>query len=160
MVSNRHLNLIEEGVDLALRAGKLEDSTLVARKIATSHLGLYASPSYLKRRPEPKTFAEVAEHDVVIFRGKQGKGRIKLQGPNGLRERRRAGADLREPLARQRRHAGFAVGSSFRTKLSITSRPTPITIAVSAMLNAGQYACSNQCASRKSTTKPRARRSM
>ncbi len=86
VVSNRHLNLIEEGVDLALRAGKLEDSTLIARKIATSHLGLYASPGYLKRRPAPKTFAELAEHDVVIFRGKQGKGRLKLQGPNGDEE--------------------------------------------------------------------------
>lgn len=86
LVSNRHLNLIEEGVDLAVRAGKLIDSTLIARKIATSHLGLYASPGYLRRRPAPKTFAELAEHGVVIFHGKQGKGRLKLQGPNGDEE--------------------------------------------------------------------------
>lgn len=86
VVSNRHLNLIEEGLDLAVRAGKLEDSTLVARKIATSHLGLYASPGYLKKRGAPKTFADLAQHDVVIFRGKQGKARLKLQGPDGDEE--------------------------------------------------------------------------
>ena len=86
VVTNRHLNLVEEGVDLALRAGKLEDSTLVARKIATSHLGLFASPAYLKRRPAPKTFAQLAEHDVVIFRGRQGKSRLKMHSPQGEEE--------------------------------------------------------------------------
>ena len=83
IVTNRHVNLVEEGIDLALRAGKLEDSTLVARKIATSHLGLFASAAYLRRRPAPKTFAQLAEHDFVIFRGRQGKTRLKLTGPNG-----------------------------------------------------------------------------
>jgi DNA-binding transcriptional LysR family regulator len=86
VVTNRHINLVEEGVDLALRAGKLEDSTLVARKIATSHLGLFAAPGYLKRKPAPKTFAQLADHDVVILRGRQGKMRLKLSGPNGDEE--------------------------------------------------------------------------
>ncbi|MDP2276456.1 MAG: LysR family transcriptional regulator [Archangium sp.] len=112
VVSNRHLNLIEEGVDLALRAGKLEDSTLVARKIATSHLGLYASPGYLKRRPAPKTFAQVAEHDVVMFRGKQGKARLKLQGPNGDEEVEVRGRVSTDDLATARGliAAGLGIG--------------------------------------------------
>lgn len=78
VVTNRQVNLVEEGIDLALRAGKLEDSTLVVRKIATSHLGLFASQGYLKRRPAPKTIAQLADHDVIIFRGRQGKTRLKL----------------------------------------------------------------------------------
>jgi DNA-binding transcriptional LysR family regulator len=83
VVTNRHVNMIEEGVDLALRAGKLEDSSLIARKIATSHLGLYASPQYLARRPAPKTLAELAEHDFIVFKKKTGKNLLELQGPKG-----------------------------------------------------------------------------
>jgi DNA-binding transcriptional LysR family regulator len=75
--------MIEEGVDLALRAGKLEDSSLLARKIATSHLGLYASPTYLARRGAPRTFAELAQHDVIVFKKKPGKNVLELQGPRG-----------------------------------------------------------------------------
>ncbi len=96
VVTNRHVNLIEEGVDLALRAGKLQDSTLVVRKIASSHLGLFASAAYLAKRPAPKTLAQLAAHDVVIFRGRQGKARLKLQGPKGDEEvdvRGRVGTD-------------------------------------------------------------------
>lgn len=95
VVSNRHLNLIEEGVDLAVRAGKLEDSTLIARKIASSHLGLFASAAYLARKPAPKTLAQLASHDFVIFRSpKHGKNRLKLQGPNGDEE-----VELRGPVS-------------------------------------------------------------
>lgn len=83
VVTNRHVNLIEEGVDLALRAGKLEDSSLIARKIATSHLGLYAAPTYLARKGAPTTFAELAEHDFVVFKRKPGRNVLELHGPKG-----------------------------------------------------------------------------
>lgn len=86
VVTNRHVNLVEEGIDLALRAGKLEDSTLIVRKIATSHLGLFASRGYLKKRPAPKTFAQLADHDLIIRNGRQGKMKLKLTGPNGDEE--------------------------------------------------------------------------
>lgn len=86
LVTNRHVNLVEEGVDLALRAGKLEDSTLVVRKLASSHLGLFAAPAYLAKHPAPKKLAQLASHDVVLFRARQGKARLKLQGPKGDEE--------------------------------------------------------------------------
>lgn len=86
LVTNRHVNLIEEGVDLALRGGKLEDSSLVVRKLASTHLGLFASQGYLARKPAPKTLAQLATHDVVLFRARQGKARLKLQGPKGDEE--------------------------------------------------------------------------
>lgn len=94
VVTHRHLNLVEEGIDLALRAGKLEDSTLVVRKIATSHLGLFASREYLKSRPAPKTFAQLAEHDLMLFRGRHGKARLTLTGPNGDEQ-----LDVRGPVS-------------------------------------------------------------
>jgi DNA-binding transcriptional LysR family regulator len=83
VVTNRHVNMIEEGVDLALRAGKLEDSSLIARKIGSSHLGLYAAAAYLSRKGAPQTFAELARHDFVVFRRKPGKNLLELQGPKG-----------------------------------------------------------------------------
>ena len=48
LINNRVLNLVAEGVDLAIRAGKLEDSGLIARKFVPGHFALWASPSYLQ----------------------------------------------------------------------------------------------------------------
>lgn len=86
LVTNRRVSLVEEGVDLALRAGPLEDSTLVARKLAQSDLGLFASPEYLRRHPAPKTVEALARHQVVLFHGRQGKARLTLRGRDGERE--------------------------------------------------------------------------
>ncbi|MET0401620.1 MAG: LysR substrate-binding domain-containing protein [Cystobacter sp.] len=68
--TNRTVDLVGEGFDLALRvAEKLSDSTLVARKLSRLELGLYASPAYLTRRGLPRTPQDTAEHDWVVFRG-------------------------------------------------------------------------------------------
>lgn len=110
VITNRHVNLIEEGVDLALRAGKLEDSTLVVRKIATSDLGLFASPAYLKRRGTPKTFAQLKDHDFVLFRARQGKLRLKLTGPKGEEELEVRGPVSSDDMATNRAFIGAGVG--------------------------------------------------
>jgi DNA-binding transcriptional LysR family regulator len=83
-LSSRYVDLVAEGFDLALRAGKLADSSLVARKIGTDSLGLFASASYLRRRGRPKTLAELAEHDCVLFNGQHGKCEWQLTGPRGI----------------------------------------------------------------------------
>lgn len=83
LVTNRHVNLIEEGVDLALRAGKLDDSSLIARKLAQSDLGLFASPEYLKKHGAPKKLEDLAKHEVVLFRSRASKQRFKLQSTTG-----------------------------------------------------------------------------
>lgn len=65
---DRHVDLIEEGFDLALRGGALPDSTLVARKISTpGRLRLYASPEYLRRRGTPKRPQDLAKHDCLVM---------------------------------------------------------------------------------------------
>lgn len=84
VVTNRRVNLIEEGVDVALRAGKLDDSTLVARKVAVAELGLFAAPSYLERRGRPRTFAALATHDCVLHKMDEGIGPWRLSGPRGV----------------------------------------------------------------------------
>jgi len=83
-LSSRFVDLVAEGFDLALRAGKMADSSLVARKIGSDALGIYASANYLRRRGRPKTLADLADHDCVFPRDE----RQKRMAPDGSRGRR------------------------------------------------------------------------
>lgn len=65
-LSSRHVDLIGERFDLAIRMGALkDDSTLAVRKIDEQHLGLYASPIYLALHPAPKTPEDLARHTAI-----------------------------------------------------------------------------------------------
>ncbi len=83
LLTGRLVNLVEEGVDLAVRAGKLDDSSLVARRVGTLEARLLAAPGYLRRRGTPRTVAELANHDCVLFRGRRGQSTWELTGPQG-----------------------------------------------------------------------------
>jgi DNA-binding transcriptional LysR family regulator len=66
-VTNRMVDLVAEGIDLAVRIGPLEDSSLTTRRFHTSRAGLWAAPGYLRRRGVPKTPADLARHDLLRF---------------------------------------------------------------------------------------------
>ncbi|KJC57609.1 LysR family transcriptional regulator [Bradyrhizobium sp. LTSPM299] len=66
-LSDRRINLVEDGVDLAVRIGHLPDSTLVARHVGTMRRIVVASSGYLKRRGEPKRPADLTTHDTIQF---------------------------------------------------------------------------------------------
>lgn len=66
-LSGRRVDLVQEGFDLALRAGHLVDSSLIAKAIASSSMGVYASPEYLKRRGTPQRLEDLALHDCLVF---------------------------------------------------------------------------------------------
>lgn len=83
VLTARYVDLVEEGIDLALRAGKLADSSLVARKLATVEGALFASPRYLKKRGTPTRVSELSTHDCVLFRPQQGRVTWTLVGPRG-----------------------------------------------------------------------------
>jgi DNA-binding transcriptional LysR family regulator len=70
IVSNRMVDMVAEGVDVALRiSGRpLKDSTLVARKVSALDAAVYASPVYLARAGVPRTSEEAAGHAWVSFR--------------------------------------------------------------------------------------------
>lgn len=68
-LTNRVVDLIHEGFDLAIRVGALPDSNLAARKLGDIAYAVYASPAYLKRRGAPQRVEELAAHDVLIFTG-------------------------------------------------------------------------------------------
>ena len=62
--SERFVNLVEEGIELALRIGNLEASTLVARRLGTVQRYLVATPTYLHGRPLPRTPDDLGAHPV------------------------------------------------------------------------------------------------
>jgi DNA-binding transcriptional LysR family regulator len=66
-LSDRYLNLVEEGVDVAVRIGHLSDSALIARRIGTTRRVLVASPKYLARRGVPTQPEHLASHSLIAF---------------------------------------------------------------------------------------------
>lgn len=65
----RRVDLVEEGYDLAVRAGELPDSSLVARKLFDGTRQLFASPAYLAGRGRPRRIANLVDHDCVVVAG-------------------------------------------------------------------------------------------
>ena len=66
-LSDRMINLVEEGVDLAVRIGHLPDTTLVARHVGQMPRIVVATTEYHTRRGEPRTPEAIASHDTVHF---------------------------------------------------------------------------------------------
>ena len=67
ILDDRLVDLVAEGVDLSLRMGALADSSAVARRLATSPRSLVATPAYLERAGEPRSPADLAAHEVVVY---------------------------------------------------------------------------------------------
>lgn len=66
-LGDRHVDLIAEGVDVAIRARKLEDSSLVARHLFENPMLLVASPSYLELHGEPREPADLKRHHCIVY---------------------------------------------------------------------------------------------
>src|SRR3990170_3018580 len=66
-LSDRVVNLVEDGVDLAVRIGHLADSSLVARHVGEMRRIVVASPGYLKTRGEPKQPEDITSHQTIQF---------------------------------------------------------------------------------------------
>ena len=65
--SDRVIDLIEDGFDLAVRFGPMPESTLIARRLCSVVLVLVAAPAYLERVGKPKMIDELDSHDHVLF---------------------------------------------------------------------------------------------
>jgi DNA-binding transcriptional LysR family regulator len=65
-LNDHNLDLIEQGLDVALRIGPLEDSSLVARQVGSVRRVVVASPEYLARRGVPRTPQDLAAHDTIF----------------------------------------------------------------------------------------------
>lgn len=75
------LDLVEHGIDLAIRGGPIADTSLVARPFgAPQGAALFASPRYLARRGTPRRLRDLGQHDGIASRGQHG---WRLVGPRG-----------------------------------------------------------------------------
>jgi len=83
VLTSRFVDLVAEGIDIAVRAGRLPDSSLVGRRIGAANAALMAAPAYLRRRGRPRSFDELAAHDWVLFRATGGRAPLTLTGPDG-----------------------------------------------------------------------------
>lgn len=94
VLTPRTVDLVAEGFDVAIRAGTLRDSSLVARKVADAESAVYAAPSYLARRGTPKSPEELAAHDCVLFRPQRGRARWTLETAGRAGEREKVVVDV------------------------------------------------------------------
>jgi DNA-binding transcriptional LysR family regulator len=82
-LDDRFVNLVEEGVDVALRIGALTDSSLVARKVATTRPVVCAAPAYLAEHGEPEAPEDLATHDCLLYSYLSTANVWRFAGPGG-----------------------------------------------------------------------------
>lgn len=82
-VEDRHVDLVQQGVDVAIRMGRLADSTLGARYLGINPWVVVAAPDYLRRRGTPAEPADLSDHDALIYTTVQGDARWQFTGADG-----------------------------------------------------------------------------
>ena len=111
VLDDRNIDLIEAGIDVALRLGHQPDSTLTARKIGECRSVVVGAPAYLDRMGTPRTPADLQEHQAIIYDQREGgqvwsfrnetavvsvtvTGRFRVSAAEGVREAVLAGLGL------------------------------------------------------------------
>ncbi|MFG1364046.1 LysR family transcriptional regulator [Xanthobacter versatilis] len=100
LLDDRVIDLVSEGIDLALRMGELTDSAAIARRIARSRRSVIATPAYLSRTGTPLVPADLATHEAIVYsqlgaswtfrrNGTEAsvavRGRVRLSAAEGIR---------------------------------------------------------------------------
>lgn len=84
VLNDRNLDLIDEGLDLALRIGRLADSSLVVRKVGEVRRVVFAAPAYLARHGTPETPADLVGHEIIYSSTQPGPTEWRFEGPRGV----------------------------------------------------------------------------
>ena len=79
-LQDQQVDIIADGFDLAIRIATLEDSQLVARRIAPAHLILCASPGYFERHRVPRTPQELLQHECIVYTYGRDPGKWRFRG--------------------------------------------------------------------------------
>src|SRR6266852_1085829 len=90
-LTDRIVDLVEEGFDLAIRIARLADSTLIARRIAPCRIVACAAPAYLKRHGAPRRPADLAAHNCLGYSYAALRNEWRFTGPDGVESVRVAG---------------------------------------------------------------------
>ncbi len=85
LLANRHVNLVEEGIDLAIRVGDLPDSSLVARELRRMQVHFAASPEYLAHAGVPERPEQLSEHRCIVDSSTRQPARWRYSGAKGAR---------------------------------------------------------------------------
>lgn len=80
---DRYVDLVEQGIDIAIRMGRLADSTHGARFLGINPWVVVGSPAYLAQRGVPRTLADLARHDALVYSTVQGDARWLFTGADG-----------------------------------------------------------------------------
>jgi DNA-binding transcriptional LysR family regulator len=80
---DHYVDLVAQGIDVAIRMGRLADSTLGARYLGINPWVVVAAPDYLARRGTPASPETLADHDALIYSTVQGDARWLFTGPGG-----------------------------------------------------------------------------
>ena len=81
--NDRQIDLMQEGFDLAIRIATLEDSSLIARRLAPIRHVLCASPGYLKKYGTPRAAADLTKHVCIAYSNERDPGLWTYHGPDG-----------------------------------------------------------------------------
>ncbi|ANG61696.1 LysR family transcriptional regulator [Marinobacterium aestuarii] len=93
---DRRVDLLEEGIDIDIRSGGVDEPHLVSQLVVESARILCATPEYLARQGTPKVLTDLSQHQCMLFRdGDYPFGSWRLNGPNGLETVRVSGNVLR-----------------------------------------------------------------
>jgi DNA-binding transcriptional LysR family regulator len=85
-MTDAFIDLVEEGVDLAVRVGELEDSSLIARRLAPNRRVICASPGYLQRAGVPKAPGDLRAHNCLIYKRQASRAVWRLRNQAGTVE--------------------------------------------------------------------------
>lgn len=116
-LNDRNINLVEEGFDMAVRIGALQDSTMVARRIGTACAVTCASQSYLKRYGKPTHPEQLNQHIGLQYSNISYKQHWQFQSKEGK-------TIFAQPQIRIRANNGEALAAAAIAGLGITSAPT------------------------------------
>jgi DNA-binding transcriptional LysR family regulator len=110
---DRYTDLVAHGIDVAIRMGKLADSSLGARHLGVNPWVMVASPKYLKKQGAPKRPADLSAHEALIYSSVQGNDVWRVVSPRGEASTVPVTARLRSNnlsavLAAARSHLGIA----------------------------------------------------
>jgi len=113
-LSDEKVDLVAEGVDLALRIAALPDSSLLARRLAPIPTRIVAAPAYLERRGRPRHPIDLGDHDCLCYSNVSGLWRFR--GPGGAEAAIRVAGPLRS-------NSGDAMLPALRAGLGIAVLP-------------------------------------
>ncbi|HWQ38684.1 MAG TPA: LysR family transcriptional regulator [Burkholderiales bacterium] len=92
---DRFVDVVEEGVDVAIRIGRLGDSNLVARRLGKTRRVAVATPAYLKKHGVPKTPQELVHHNCILYAYLSTGNEWMFQGPDGQEIRVKVSGNFR-----------------------------------------------------------------